>query len=185
MNKYNGLLSSVAHKYHICKGARETENEWKTRLVYSICGMMAYASLWDDSEEGTISIVHLKRKVRSMLANYKSMYPELSGSLPYVSEELEDEIADQFLSTGVVYHRPNRIVPSMKHEEPFGDILFQRGIALDSMENIQHKSALIPSDEIRSEELLAEQKFEAFITSLAHIIEKYGMRVLGEVDGAA
>ena len=48
------------------------------------------------------------------------------------------------------------------------------------MENIQHKSALIPSDEIRSEE-----QFEAFITSLAHIIEKYGMRVLGEVDGAA
>lgn len=89
MNKYNGLLSSVAHKYHICKGARETENEWKTRLVYSICGMMAYASLWDDSEEGTISIVHLKRKVRSMLANYKSMYPELSGSLPY--EPLTEE----------------------------------------------------------------------------------------------
>lgn len=53
------------------------------------------------------------------------------------------------------------------------------------MENIQNKSALIPSDEIRSEELLAEQKFETFITSLAHIIEKYGMRVLGEVDGAA
>lgn len=53
------------------------------------------------------------------------------------------------------------------------------------MENIQNKSALIPSDEIRSEERLAEQKFEAFITSLAHIIEKYGMRVLGEVDGAA
>ena len=53
------------------------------------------------------------------------------------------------------------------------------------MENIQNKSALIPSDEIRSEELLAEQKFEAFIPSLAHIIEKYGLRVLGEVDGAA
>lgn len=53
------------------------------------------------------------------------------------------------------------------------------------MENIQNKSALIPSDEIRSEERLEEQKFEAFITSLAHIIEKYGMRVLGEVDGAA
>lgn len=94
--------------------------------------MMAYASLWDDSEEA-ISIVHLKRKVRSMLANYKSMYPELSGSLPYASEKLEDEIANQFLSTGVVYHRPNRITPSMKHEEPFSDILFQRGISLDSI----------------------------------------------------
>lgn len=92
MNKYNGLLSSVAHKYHICKGARETENDWKTRLVYSICGMMAYASLWDDSEEEPISIVHLKRKVRSMLANYKSMYPELSGSLPYAVQKILDNI---------------------------------------------------------------------------------------------
>ena len=51
------------------------------------------------------------------------------------------------------------------------------------MENIQNKSALIPSDEIRSEELLAEQKFEAFITSLAHIIEKYGRRVGGGLGG--
>ena len=133
MNKYNGLLSTVAHKYHIYKGIQETENDWKTRLVYSICGMMAYASLWDDPEEGTISIVHLKRKVCRILANYKSMYPELSGSLPYFSEELEDEIMNQLLNTGVVYHRPNRIAPSMKHEETFGDILFQRGIALDNI----------------------------------------------------
>lgn len=133
MNKYNRLLSTVAHKYNIHKGTQETENDWKTRIIYSICGMMAYASLWDNPEEDSISIVHLKRKVRNMFANYKSMYPELSSSLPYVSDELEDEIANQFLSTGVVYHSPNRIAPSMKHEESFGDILFQRGIALDSI----------------------------------------------------
>jgi hypothetical protein len=133
MNKYNGLLLTVSHKYCIHKGTQETEDDWKTRLVYSICGMMAYASLWDDSEEEPISIVHLKRKVSSMLASYKSMYPELSGSLPNVSEKLEDEIADLFLSAGMVYHRPNRIAPTMKHEEPFCDILFQRGIALDSI----------------------------------------------------
>ena len=57
--------------------------------------------------------------------------PGAVWQLTICSEELEDEIADQFLSTRrEVYHRPNRIVPSMKHEEPFGDILFQRGIAL-------------------------------------------------------
>lgn len=132
MNKYSGLLSVVSCQYHIRRGQQEAENDWKTRLVYSICGMMAYASLWDDSEEH-ISIVHLKRKVCSMLANYKAMYPELSGSLPYISDELEDEIANLFLNAGVVYHRPNRIAPSIKHEEPFSDILFQRGIALDSI----------------------------------------------------
>ena len=132
MNKYNGLLSKVSRQYHISRGTHETENEWKTRIVYSICGMMAYACLWDDTEE-PISIVHLKRRIHSVLANYKSMYPELSDSLPYVSEELEDEIKNQFLSTGVIYHRPNRIAPSIKHEEPFGGILFQRGIALDNI----------------------------------------------------
>lgn len=133
MNKYNRLLLEVAHKYHIQKGTQETEREWKIRLVYSICGMMAYASLWDDSEEEPISIVHLKRKVHSIFANYKIMYPELSGGLPYVSEELEDEIEKLLLSTGMVYHRPNRIAPSIKHEESFCDILFQRGIALDDI----------------------------------------------------
>lgn len=132
MDKYNGLLSKVSRKYHILRGTQETEDEWKTRLVYSICGMMAYACLWDDTEE-PISIVHLKRRVRSMLANYKSMYPELSDSLPYVSEELEDEIKNQFLNAGVIYHRPNRIAPSIKHEELFSGILFQRGIALDNI----------------------------------------------------
>ena len=132
MDKYNELLSKVSRQYHIPKGIQETENEWKTRLVYSICGMMAYACLWDDTEE-PISIVHLKRRIRSVLANYKLMYPELSDSLPYVSEELEDEIKNQFLNTGVIYHRPNRIAPSIKHEELFSGILFQRGIALDNI----------------------------------------------------
>lgn len=133
MDKYNGLLSTISHKYCIHKGTQETENDWKTRLVYSVCGMMAYASLWDDAEEEPVSMVHLKRKVSSMLASYKSMYPELSGSLPDASEELEDELANLFLSAGVVYHCPKRIAPSMKREEPFRGILFQRGIALDSI----------------------------------------------------
>ena len=85
-----------------------------------------------------------------MLVSYKSMYPELSDNLPSVSDELEDtvtdsdefedepkkledEITDLFRRSGVVYHRPYRVAPSMKHEEPFGGVLFQRGIALDSI----------------------------------------------------
>ena len=132
MDKYNGLLSKVSRQYSILRGTQETENDWKTRLVYSICGMMAYASLWDDAEE-PISIVHLRRRIRSILDSYKSLYPELSGTLPHNSEELEEEVINQFLSAGVVYHCPNRIVASKKHEEHFGDVLFQRGIALDDI----------------------------------------------------
>ena len=135
MNKYNGLLLTVSDRYLVQKGDQEAEDEWKTRLIYSICGMMAYASLWDEDVE-TISILHLKQKIRIMLASYKSMYPELFKNLPYFPEELEDEISNQFLNTGVVYHRPNRIAPSMKREEPYSGILFQRGIALDSISGV-------------------------------------------------
>ena len=79
MNKYNGLLLKVSRQYHILRGTQETEEEWKTRLVYSICGMMAYASLWDNTEE-PISIVHLKRRIRSVLGSYKSLYPKQMSS---------------------------------------------------------------------------------------------------------
>lgn len=47
------------------------------------------------------------------------------------------------------------------------------------MENIRK------TNEVSKEELLAAQKFEAFITSLAHIVEKYGREVLVDADGAA
>ena len=140
MDKYNGLLSKVSRQYHILRGNQETADEWKTRLVYSICGMMAYASLWDDTEE-SISIVHLRRRIRSILGSYKSLYPELLGTLPQNSEELGEEITNQFLSAGVVYHRPNRIVASKKHEEHFYFkevllwIISPVCLALDSIQN--------------------------------------------------
>lgn len=131
MNKYNQLLLKVASRYNIIKGTAESENDWKTRLVYSICGMMAYASLWDKSEEETVSIVHMKNKVRSILDSYKSMYSEILTYLP--TEKMEEEIVGLFLKTGVVYQRPYQIAAAMKHEEAFGNILFQRGIALDAI----------------------------------------------------
>lgn len=132
MNKYDGLLTNVADRYKIYKGSHESLNDWKTRLIYSVCGMMAYSSLWDD-EDTPISMIHLKRRIRVILKNYKSMYPELSNSLPIFSAELENEITEQFLNTGIVYHCPNRIAPSIKHEEICDNVLFQRGIALDDI----------------------------------------------------
>lgn len=130
MNYGDKLLLEVSQQYQIYRGEQENENEWKARVIYSICGMMAYASLWDDLEE-SISFIHLKHKISSTLFNYKSLYPEIKKYLPSNSVELEAEIFNQFLNAGVIYHCPHRISPSAKHEELFSDILFQRGIALD------------------------------------------------------
>ena len=129
MNNGKDLLLEVSQKYNICKGEREPENEWKTRVIYSICGMMAYASLWDLEE--TVSLVHLKGRIRNILSGYQSIYPELVSCFPLNSKELEDEISEQFLKAGIVYHRPNRVYPSVKHEGQFKGIVFQRGIAID------------------------------------------------------
>ena len=53
------------------------------------------------------------------------------------------------------------------------------------MENIHNADALATSDQVRIENISANQKFEAFITSLAHIVEKHGMTVLNAGDGSA
>lgn len=129
MNNGKDLLLEVSQKYNICKGEREPENEWKTRVIYSICGMMAYASLWDLEE--TVSLVHLKGRIRNILSGYQSIYPESVSCFPLNSKELEDEVSEQFLKAGIVYHRPNRVSPSVKHEGQFKGIVFQRGIAID------------------------------------------------------
>lgn len=130
MDKYNGLLSLVANECEIHRGTHESNDDWKARLIYSICGIMAYASLWDESDDGSVSLGHFKGRVRAILLGYKSLYPELCELLPSDSLMLEREILLQYIKTGVVYRRPNRIAPSAKREELFGNILFQRGIAL-------------------------------------------------------
>ena len=95
--------------------------------------MMVYASLWDDSEEGSISITHLKEKstIYLQITNQYTRNFQLTYHMFLKNSKMRLQI--NFLSTGMVYHRPNRIAPSMKHEELFDDVLFQRGIALDSI----------------------------------------------------
>lgn len=135
MKKYNDLLTNIAAEHGIVRGQSETEADWKIRIIYSICGMMAYASLWDCSEE-TVSIVHLKSRIRNILEGYKEMYPEISAGLPYISRELEnatlieDEISNLFLSAGVAYHCPNRIAPSIHREAVSAGINLLRGIPI-------------------------------------------------------
>ncbi|MPM35862.1 hypothetical protein SDC9_82456 [bioreactor metagenome] len=75
----------------------------------------------------------MKRRICDILNSYKTMYPELDSSLPSLSEELEEEITTIFLKTGVVYHRPNRVTPSILQVRTYDKICFQRGISIDAI----------------------------------------------------
>ena len=73
MKKYNNLLINASNEYSISKGKHEGEVNYKTRLIYSIIGRMAIASLWDMPESGDVSIVHVKNRIKELLKCYRHM----------------------------------------------------------------------------------------------------------------
>ena len=136
MKKYNSLLSNIAERYDIKKGNSESDEKWKSRIIYSICGLMAYSSLWDEIDEEAISIVHMKNRIRTILDDYQCIYPEVKNLFLTNSKNLEDEITDIFKNCGIVYHCPHRIIPSLRKEASFCNISFQRGFPIDDIVNI-------------------------------------------------
>lgn len=135
MKKYNSLLMKAANEYGIVKGNSEDTDKWKVRVIYSILGKMALASLFDTGEE-TSSIVHMKRRIEILLKSYKEMYPEIRNLLPDDGKKMSNEIYDIYLHSGVIYHAPNRIVMALKSEATAGNIKFTRGSEIESAQKL-------------------------------------------------
>lgn len=132
MKKYCGLISTIADEFHIPKGESEQEESWKARVVYSLLGRMGYASLWDIQEDlQPASIIYFKKRIRKLKESYLEMYPEIYQFYSDDAEELCNEIYDIFLSTGNVYHLPDRIVPAAEHISEAKGVFFMRGAPLD------------------------------------------------------
>ena len=131
MIKYNSLLMRISNEYSIKRGTKEDTTSWKERIIYSLLGRMAIASLSDGLEEGTVSIIHLKDRIHDVFSSYYQMYEEIGRDYAENSDSLEDEIYDIFLNTGVVYHEPDRILMSAKANAVCNGIKFTRGYELD------------------------------------------------------
>lgn len=132
MNKYNGILKQAADDYRIIKGKSENETDWKSRIIYSILGRMALASLFDMEDEDKSSVVHMKRRVENLIEHYREMYPELDVLTMADSEELSNEIYDIYLHTGAIYHEPNRVILSAKTDAVVDGIKFTRGYEIEA-----------------------------------------------------
>lgn len=136
MRKYNCLLEKIAATYGIKKGLREQDNELKARIIYSVCGMMAYASLWDNMEDEPISMVHMKRRIHNILKSYLVMYPETRKFFPADLTDVETEITDLFVRVGIIYHSPRQISPAIQSASIIREVLFQRGIQPEKIEKV-------------------------------------------------
>ncbi len=136
MNKYNGLLNRASSEYQITRGKSEDVNQWKIRIIYSVLGRMALASLHDVQEGEEPSLIHMKRRIEQLAAHYKEMYPELGMSMPIDYEELSEEIYKIYLNTGFIYHKPNRVVMATPTDACLNGIKFTRGYEIDTKQRM-------------------------------------------------
>ena len=147
MNKYNNLLTRISNDYAIKRGKTEEQSLWKARIIYSFLGRMGIASLFDGLEEGEVSIVHFKKRIINILNSYLSMYKEIRGLFPESSESVAQEIYDIFLHTGILYHKPDRIMMSCQSNSVCGGVKFIRGYTLDSSQMLSGLGSYIMQKE--------------------------------------
>lgn len=126
----NNLIPQIAHEYGIKQGVNESSDKWKMRIVYSMLGQMACASMYDTvDDDQPISVVHLKSRIHDLLSSYVTIFPDLQTQFDQDSAKLCDEIYSIFLSCGYIYHSAYRIAPAHYADSRKGQILFTRGTA--------------------------------------------------------
>lgn len=148
MNKYDSLIEKIGNEYYIKKGKNESVNAWKVRVIYSLLGRMALASLFDDNDGEIMSITHMKNRISNVFDSYKEMYPELDGYFPAEAGNLADEIYDIYSHTGAFYHMPNRIVASCKTEDNINGMILTRGYELDIHQGVSGLGTYVKQDDV-------------------------------------
>ena len=131
MNEYDGLIEGIADKMAISKGDPETEDVWQSRVVYSICGRMAYASLWDiddsgQGESGSVSIIHVRKRIFRTFNAYVDLYPGISELFGNI-DDFVDKMIDLIIDCGLAYHKNYRLIPPIKSQAELKGITFTRG----------------------------------------------------------
>ena len=128
MSQESRLLQDVAENLHILKGNTETTTAWEARVLYSICGEMALASLWDmEGKEEAISITHFKRRIQEIRMAYTQLCPHLAPLFESKEESVIEEIYKIYLTTGFFYHFSYRLAPVVETCAMLGDIYLIRG----------------------------------------------------------
>ncbi len=132
MKRYGNLLEKLADNMNIVRYENEVKTEYIARLVYSAICKVAYASLFDVTEDNHfVSINHFNNRIDNLIDAYLDMFPEISGFYFRNKQEFQKEIYEIFLKTGQIYHSPYRIVPAKPICATESGIVFLRGFVPD------------------------------------------------------
>ena len=116
MKNYGGLLDIIAKDCNITKGFKEVDEIWKQRIIYSAIGRLALASVYDlqdddASEPQSVSIKHMKNRIKDVCEIYSYLYPEILSE--WNADNLSDELYELYTNAGYFYHVNYRVVPAM------------------------------------------------------------------------
>ena len=155
MKRHNKILMQAAEDFNIKQGDTESEESYEARIIYSLICRLAYASLWDNLPESTISIQHFKNKIEQLLKIYLEIYPEVK-----ISENLSAEIYDLYLKTGNFYHKAHQISASIFSATEEGNILFLRGVTPSQKTFISGAGFYLS---VKDKNFFAESKLKNFV----------------------
>lgn len=157
MKEYRELIEKISRAYYIEKSNSETESEWKARVVYSVAGETALASLWDKEEDDIpISIVYFKRRIEKAFNAYFDLFPSVRELYSADIYNLLDEIYTLYADTGYIYHSPNRISPVTESNADLFGVRYTRGLSIDQKRNVSGLGEYFDIDSDGYEEQILE-----------------------------
>lgn len=124
------LIYTIAKDLYIQQELNEDVEQWECRVIYSALGHTALTSLWDTEENyEPISVIHFKQRIVRNYEAYKVLYPLISSFFTVPANELMNELYEIYVSSGYIYHSPNKIVPAIYSKCVWDNVIFLRGIA--------------------------------------------------------
>ena len=151
MNRYGSLLERISSELRIKQGITETAKDYHLRIIYSAIGRMSAASVWDKLDDTSVSVQHLKDRIRRLIEGYYYSFSEwrmlLQGdNYKENVERIVDEIYDVYLKAGYFYHTPYRIAPATPCCSIVGGVQFCRGLPIGESQFVSGLGTYLPQE---------------------------------------
>lgn len=127
MQMKDQLIAAIGQQLHIVKS---NDDDWICRVIYSLAGKMALASLWDhDESRDFVSPQHFKQRAKHIFTAYTAIYPQTVSLFPANQNDLIEDIYAVYLRTGHFYHSPHKISPAPFTQSVYENVCLYRGVS--------------------------------------------------------
>jgi len=132
MSTNDEIILHIARELNILQGSCEENEHWKTRVIYSVLGVMGISALLDPIETNNDNTInHFKSRIKSTYNAYKTIFPDLN--ILVTEDDMCNELLERYLSAGYIYHAPNRLRLANFSAAVCNGMSFIRGASIDSM----------------------------------------------------